>query len=93
MNRGVHDVLDACVAPNVVSVRTDSWKYIHYAGEAGELYDIREDPEERHNRFADPGTRGIRGELQELLLNWRLASNDNCPPDRANPYFSTLFGS
>ena len=92
VNRGVHDVLDTCVDPNIVSVRTASWKYIHYAGEAGELYDIRKDPGERHNRFADPGTREIRGELQELLLNWRLTSNDNCPPARDNPYFSTLFG-
>ena len=92
VNQGVHDVLRTCAEPNIVSVRTESWKYIHYAGEAGELYDIRDDPGERHNRFADPGTREIRRMLQERLLNWRLTSNDNRPPARDNPYFASFFG-
>ena len=47
--------------PNVRAVRTDDWKYIHYPHGDGapdrhmaELYDLKNDPEERHNLITDP---------------------------------------
>jgi len=39
----------------------------HYDGTEGELYDLREDPAQRHNRWADAGQRKRRDALVEEL--------------------------
>ncbi len=65
--------------PNVRGVRTDEWKYIHYPHGDGspdkhlaELYDLKSDPEERHNLIAKPEhaakLRELQAELNRLLL-------------------------
>jgi len=63
--------------PNVRGVRTDRWKYIRYPHGDGspdkhlaELYDLKNDPEERHNliMIADP-----RYAAQRALLEAELA--------------------
>lgn len=36
---------------------------------AGELYDLRDDPHEMHNRFDDPACRGLRDELVQRLMS------------------------
>jgi N-acetylglucosamine-6-sulfatase len=60
--------------PNVRSVRTDDWKYIHYPhGDGGpdrhkpELYNLKVDPEERRNLAADPACADKLKELQQEL--------------------------
>lgn len=60
--------------PNVRGVRTEDWKYIHYPHGDGkpdrhlaELYDLRRDPDERHNLFRDPKQAGRVAELQAEL--------------------------
>lgn len=64
--------------PNVRAVRTDEWKYIHYPHGDGkadrhlaELYDLKSDPEERHNLVAEPryGSRlaALSSELDRLM--------------------------
>jgi len=56
-----------------VAVFADGWLAAHYgAGElvvegSGELYDLRDDPLQRRNRFADPSCRTRRAELLSLL--------------------------
>lgn len=89
----VHEVLAACHDPNGVSVRTGRWKYIHYAGEDGELYDLADDPAERRNRFGDASLREVRAEMQQRLLDWRIAmpTNGYSVPQRDNPYFRRYF--
>ncbi|MBI2687060.1 MAG: sulfatase-like hydrolase/transferase [Acidobacteria bacterium] len=53
------------------AVRTRRWKYIHYQELEGadELYDLRDDPFELHNRIADP--RVPKQRLETLLRQLR----------------------
>ncbi len=58
--------------PNVRAVRTDDWKYIHYPHGDGspdkhmaELYDVKNDPEERHNLI---GVAKFESKISELKL-------------------------
>jgi N-acetylglucosamine-6-sulfatase len=64
--------------PNVRSVRTDDWKYIHYPNgegqpdtEMAELYDLENDPHEMRNLIASPEAQlklaELKAELQRLL--------------------------
>lgn len=68
-------------------VRTRRWKYIHYVGEPGELYDVQKDPGERRNLFDDADVREARSQMQGLLLDWLSTSENTPPPDTDNPYF------
>lgn len=77
--------------PNVRGVRTTEWKYIHYPpGDGGperhlaELYDVRRDPEERHNLIQDPAYAGRARELRkelERLMRLAGALPDQMPVD------------
>jgi arylsulfatase A-like enzyme len=67
--------------PNVRGVRTDEWKYVRYPhGDGGpdrhmaELYNLRDDPEERRNLIADPALAGTIAELNEELLRLMAAT-------------------
>jgi N-acetylglucosamine-6-sulfatase len=60
--------------PNVRAVRTDEWKYIHYPhGDGGpdryiaELYNIKQDPDERYNLIDDPNKAALIEELKTKL--------------------------
>jgi N-acetylglucosamine-6-sulfatase len=60
--------------PNVRAVRTDDWKYIHYPpGDSSpdkhmaELYDLKNDPDERFNLIADPAHAAKIAELKTKL--------------------------
>jgi len=50
------------------AVRTTRWLYARYpaTGES-ELYDLRRDPHELHNRQDDAELRGVRAQLERLL--------------------------
>lgn len=65
-----------------VGVRTHDWKLVHYVDYPhGELYDLREDPGEFHNLWADPGYLPRRREMEALLMD-RLASSQDPLPVR-----------
>ena len=73
--------------PNVRAVRTDEWKYIHYPhGDGGpdrhkaELYNLKNDPQERHNLIADPAHAAQVRELQAELARQMEAAGGK--PDR-----------
>lgn len=58
------------VALDLRTVRTrDAKLTLELASGAGELYDLREDPFECINRFADPACRGLRDELMQRLMS------------------------
>ncbi len=72
--------------PNVRGVRTDEWKYIHYPHGDGapdrhlaELYNLKNDPEERHNLINDPACAGKVKELKAELA--RLLRQTGARPD------------
>jgi len=60
--------------PNIRGVRTDDWKYAHYPHGDGtpdrhmaEMYDLKNDPDEKHNLIADARYAGKLKELQAEL--------------------------
>ncbi len=60
--------------PNVRGVRTDDWKYMHYPHGDGtpdrhlaELYNLKNDPEERHNLINEPQLADVLKDLQKEL--------------------------
>ena len=53
-------------------VRADGWKYVHYAGDFAELYDLAADPWELHNLAADPAHAAKRIEMHGRLTDWLL---------------------
>jgi N-acetylglucosamine-6-sulfatase len=79
--------------PNVRAVRTDEWKYIHYPHGDGspdkhmaELYNVKNDPEERHNLINVPKFAGkipeLKSELTRLMKNSGLTpQTDRMPID------------
>jgi N-acetylglucosamine-6-sulfatase len=72
--------------PNVRAVRTDKWKYIHYPHGDGspdkhmaELYDVKNDPEERHNLINGSKFAGKISELKSELT--RLMKETGLTPE------------
>ncbi len=77
--------------PNIRGVRTEDWKYSHYPHGDGkpdrhlaELYDLKNDPDERHNLVADPryATRlkEMQSELNRVLAEVGIV-DDKMPLD------------
>jgi arylsulfatase A-like enzyme len=61
-------------------VRTPEWKLIYYAGKPyGELFNLKEDPHEFHNRYDDPACRKVRAELEQGLLDFLVATEHPLP--------------
>ena len=48
-------------------VRSEGWRYIHYADNTEELYDMKQDPNEWHNVAAVPENAGVISELKKWL--------------------------
>ena len=54
-------------------IRTHDWKLVHYLDQDwGELYDLRNDPGELRNLWADDTYREIRSALLEDIMTWRI---------------------
>ena len=49
------------------AIRTERWRYIRYANDSEELYDLRTDPNEWHNLAAQPHLKSIKLELARWL--------------------------
>ena len=72
--------------PNVRAIRTDEWKYIHYPHGDGspdrhmaELYDLKNDAEERHNLISVSNFAGRVSELKVKLT--RLMNETGLTPE------------
>lgn len=64
-----------------VMCRTPAFKYVRRLYESDELYDLRQDPAERHNRIDDPTLQHELGALKERLLTFLLETADVVPHD------------
>ena len=62
--------------PDARMVRTRRWKYIYYGSGVAELYDLRDDPRERHDLASDPGHKPIVDDLQRRLLTWLITADE-----------------
>jgi arylsulfatase len=59
-------------------VRTRDWKYVHDSmGDLDELYDLTKDPWELTNIAADPAHSEKIAEMQLLLANWSIETEDS----------------
>ena len=62
------------------TVQTRAWKMTVYGGQGdGELYDLREDPDEFENLWGSADHAATRAELHELLLDLLIGSEDRLP--------------
>jgi choline-sulfatase len=59
-------------------IRTGEWKLVrhHHANLLDELYNLKDDPEEAQNLYAQPAHAAVRDELQRRLTAWQRAIND-----------------
>jgi arylsulfatase A-like enzyme len=64
-----------------VMCRTRDHKYVRRLYEQDELYDLRADPGELHNRIDDPALAGVLADLKERLLTFFLETGDVVPHD------------
>lgn len=61
--------------------RTRDYKYVRRLYESDELYDLRADPAEQHNRVDDPALAPALAGLKERLLTWYQETCDVVPHD------------
>ncbi len=61
--------------------RTRDYKYVRRLYEQDELYELRADPGELHNRIDDPALAGVLAELKERMLTFFLETGDVVPHD------------
>jgi Arylsulfatase A and related enzymes len=63
--------------PTIRMARTKEWKLVHYVkARQGELYHLTEDPYELTNLFDDPKHAGARADMEALLFDWLVGSQD-----------------
>ncbi|UCC63845.1 MAG: sulfatase-like hydrolase/transferase [Anaerolineae bacterium] len=62
-----------------IMCRTRDFKYVRRLYEADELYDLRADPAELHNRVDDPALADVMARLKERLLTFFLETGDVVP--------------
>ncbi len=58
------------------AMRTEAWKYVHFAALPPVLYDLRADPAETRNVAADPAYAGLLAEARSRMLSWRMRHAD-----------------
>jgi arylsulfatase A-like enzyme len=57
-------------------LRSRDWKLVHFLDERfGQLFNLKEDPEENNNLWEDPRWAAKKQELFQVLLNWRIRSS------------------
>jgi arylsulfatase A-like enzyme len=59
--------VDGC---RMVMVRSKDWKYVHYENLAPQLFDLRADPMELHDRGTDPALASVREQHAGALFDW-----------------------
>lgn len=57
-------------------IRTERWKYVHFAALPPLLFDLDADPANLHNLAQDPAFASVRLDMAERLLSWRAIHLD-----------------
>jgi len=63
------------------AIRTLDWKYVHYPNGEGELYDLKNDPDELTNLFYEKEHAKLVEEMKTRILNWLITTEDALPFD------------
>ena len=82
----VNYVVDPRAGAHFASLVTDRWRMTHYeSSDWGELYDLRDDPQERHNLWDEASAAADKAALHELMVRQLLILRDRpfAPPGRA----------
>jgi hypothetical protein len=62
---------------NIRSVRTSTAKLVFYANRSyGELYDLKNDPNELKNLWSESAYETLKNELMRKLLDWSVFATD-----------------
>jgi arylsulfatase A-like enzyme len=65
---------------NIKVLHTPDWKYVYYHAEPhGELFHLRDDPQERRNLFSEPGYAAERRTMHDRLLQELVATESAWP--------------
>ncbi len=62
--------------PDAKMVRTSKWKYNYYPEGYAELYDLENDPRERHNLADDPMHKATVDQMKDRLLKWLVTADE-----------------
>lgn len=65
------------VHPDAKMMRTERWKYNHYPGHGGELYDLLNDPGETQNLYQDAAYRETVREMKDRLLDFLIIADES----------------
>ncbi len=61
--------------PYMTMVRSRDWKLVHFLdSDEGQLFDLRNDPDEFHNLWDEPAFAAHKHELLDAMLDWRIRS-------------------
>lgn len=72
------------VLPHLTMVRDERYKIVvDHGSSSGELYDLKEDPNETHNRWGDAALADVKIEMLVRLTNRMAWTVDPLPPRRA----------
>ena len=56
-------------------IRNEEWKLVHFLHmQCGQLFNLKEDPNEVKNLWDDPSFNGVKGNLMDQLLEWHIES-------------------
>jgi len=61
---------------SLAAVRDERFKYIHFAALPPLLFDLQDDPDERHNLARDPAHAAVVLDYAQKMLSWRLSHAD-----------------
>lgn len=61
---------------NMAAIRTDKWKYVHFAALPPLLFDLEADPDNLVNLAGNPAYAAVQLEMAEKLLSWRARHLD-----------------
>ncbi len=62
--------------PDAKMIRSERWKYNHYVGNVGELFDLAADPGELDNLAGDPAYAGVAASMRDALLDWMITADE-----------------
>jgi len=65
--------LDQC---NLSVIRSQRYKYVHFANLPPLFFDLQRDPDEFHNLANDPAHAGLMLQHAQKLISWRLKHED-----------------
>jgi len=57
-------------------IRGPRYKYVHFAALPPLFFDLQEDPQEFHDRAADPAYRPLVLDYSQKLISWRMTHDE-----------------